>query len=40
MKEGWMAIIWRKKETRQKKPDFKYGDYNKQKSINTVLSQA
>jgi hypothetical protein len=40
MKEGRRAIIWRKKKTRQKKIDFKNGDYNKQKSINTRLSQA
>jgi hypothetical protein len=29
MKGGQRAIIWRKKETRQKKTDFKNLDYNK-----------
>jgi len=40
MKEGRWDIIWRKKETRQKKTDFKNVDYNKSVKYKTLLSQA
>jgi len=40
MKEGRRTIIWRKKETRQKKYYFQNVDYNRSVMYKTLLSQA